>query len=272
MRFTRYAICLPMIAFALAAHAEDKSNASEEAAEKNVLTGNMGIYSEYLYRGIAQTNHKPAIQGGMDYSNTPRGMYAGIWASNISWLADSCSNGSACNGPISAPVEIDTYGGLRHSLGDFTTDIGLLKYWYPGTYPAGYVNPDTLEAYLGASWKFAGIKYSRSLTNLFGAVSVQDDGSTKKTTGSQYFDLSFNPDIGYGFTANLHAGRQLVANFPGASYNDYKLGLSYGISGWTLGVAYVTTTARAGKGEFYRSALNRDLGADRVVASVGKTF
>jgi uncharacterized protein (TIGR02001 family) len=78
--------------------------------------------------------------------------------------------------------------------------------------------------------------------------------------------------LGGGFVLNLHAGRQLVANHPGASYNDYKIGVTKDIGGFAVSAAYVTTTAKAEAGAFYRSALNRDLGADRIVVSVGKTF
>jgi uncharacterized protein (TIGR02001 family) len=275
MRFVNYAIVFPIAIAAANVHAQDDlalASPEDAAASPHVFTGNFTLTSEYIYRGIAQSNRKPAVQGGVDYANSHNGLYVGTWASSISWLSDSCSAGSACNGPVSAPIEIDTYGGIRHPFGEVTLDLGVLKYWYPGTYPAGFVNPDTLEGYLGASWKFATLKYSRSFTDLFGAESAQADGSMKKTSGSQYFDLSLNPELGHGFTANLHAGRQLVANFAGASYNDYKIGVTYDLSGWALGLAYVTTTARASKGDFYRSALNRDLGSDRIVASVGKTF
>jgi len=234
-------------------------------ASPYTFTGNATLASEYIYRGIAQTNRKPAIQGGLDFSHSS-GLYAGVWASNISWLSDAQVPG------VSAPIEIDTYGGYKLGLGDTTLDLGMLKYNYPGTYPAGFVNPDTLEAYFSPSWKFMSFKYSYSLTDLFGAESTQKNGSLKNSKGSQYFDLSANPELGAGFTLNLHAGRQLVANFPGATYNDYKAGVTYDLKGWAIGAAYITTTAKASAGQFYRSALNRDLGSDRIVLSAGKTF
>ncbi|NSL55756.1 MULTISPECIES: TorF family putative porin [Uliginosibacterium] len=251
----------------LSAFAAVPAFAADEPASAHTFTGNMTLASEYIYRGIAQTNRKPAIQGGADYSHSS-GVYAGAWASNISWLSDL----SATDAKVSSSVEVDTYGGFKLPVGDVTLDVGVLKYWYPGTYPAGFVNPETLEGYFGTSYKFATFKYSYSFTNLFGAQAVQEDGSTKKSEGSQYFDLSLNPELGAGFVLNLHAGRQLVANFPGASYNDYKVGVTYDLKGWALGAAYVTTTAKASSGDFYRSALNRDLGSDRVVFTVGKTF
>ncbi|GAB4061894.1 TorF family putative porin [Uliginosibacterium sediminicola] len=228
------------------------------------VTGNFTIASEYVYRGIAQTNRKPAVQGGLDYAG-PFGLYAGTWASSISWLSDSAPG-------VSAPMEWDFYGGIKFPVGPVGLDFGVLKYYYPGTYPTGFASPDTLEVYGAASYEFATFKYSYSLTNLFGAQSTQLNGSLKKSEGSQYFDLSANPDLGGGFTLNLHVGRQLVANFPGASYNDWKAGVTKDVKGWAVGLAYIGTSARASTGDFYRSVLNRDLGSDRIVATVGKTF
>jgi uncharacterized protein (TIGR02001 family) len=56
------------------------------------LTGNFGICSQYIFRGLTQTDTKPAAQGGFDYANK-NGLYLGTWLSNISWLSDS----GACN-------------------------------------------------------------------------------------------------------------------------------------------------------------------------------
>src|ERR1043165_6505878 len=51
------------------------------------LTANVGLFSEYIFRGISQTGGKPAVQGGFDWTHSS-GFYFGTWASNISWLED----------------------------------------------------------------------------------------------------------------------------------------------------------------------------------------
>ena len=56
-----------------------------EAKPDYTITGNFGIYSQYIFRGLTQTDQKPAVQGGFDYAHT-NGIYLGTWASNISWL------------------------------------------------------------------------------------------------------------------------------------------------------------------------------------------
>lgn len=58
------------------------------AAPASPLTANVTLASQYRYRGLMQTNNKPAIQGGVDYA-LPNGFYVGNWNSSISWLGDS---------------------------------------------------------------------------------------------------------------------------------------------------------------------------------------
>src|SRR5687767_346218 len=76
------------------------------------FTGNVGLYSQYIFRGLTQTNKEPAIQGGFDYGHKS-GWYAGTWASNISWLRDSNVYSGGGSG------EFDFYGGYKPTFGDF---------------------------------------------------------------------------------------------------------------------------------------------------------
>ena len=91
----------------------------------------MTLASQYRYRGLMQTNNKPAIQGGFDLAHSS-GLYLGNWNSSISWLGDS-------NSAVSAPVEMDFYGGYKGELAPSVPfDLGVMQYYYPGDYPSGY--------------------------------------------------------------------------------------------------------------------------------------
>src|SRR3977135_2089821 len=57
---------------------------------EHTITGNVGLFSQYIFRGLTQTNRNPAVQGGFDYAHSS-GLYAGTWASNISWLRENAS-------------------------------------------------------------------------------------------------------------------------------------------------------------------------------------
>jgi uncharacterized protein (TIGR02001 family) len=206
-------------------------------ASPHTFTGNVTLASEYLYRGIAQTRGKPAIQGGFDYAHAS-GLYAGVWGSSISWIGDGVAGASA-------NVEIDVYGGYKGTAGDLGYDLGVLTYNYPGTGKTSggtILDQDTTELYGALSWKFLTLKYSHSTTALFGWAKT---GTTlDKTTGSGYLELNAAYDLGNGWGINGHVGHQKVNGYGDASYSDYKVGATKDLGFGTVGLAYSTTNAK----------------------------
>lgn len=223
-----------------AAFATTPGYAQQAPASPHSLTGNVGLYSQYIFRGLTQTDRDPALQGGFDYSHAPTGLYAGTWGSNISWLRDS---GAYTGG---GSLEWDFYGGIKGNVGksDFTYDFGLLYYWYPGDQAPGLVKANTLEGYGALGWKWLTAKYSYSLDDkTFGVTDSR---------GTWYFDITANVPIGdTGITAIAHWGKQKyrgdfapgVSNDSLFSYEDWKLGLSYALpKDFTMGAFYTDTS------------------------------
>ena len=252
-------------AFAAPAMAQTAAPAAPEAAAApaSPFTANVSLATEYIYRGIAQTNRKPAIQGGFDYAHSS-GLYVGTWASNISWLSDI--------GPgISAPIEIDVYGGFKNTFGggDFNYDVGVLTYNYPGSYPSGFTKPNTTEVYGSLGWKWLSAKYSYVVsTNIFGFTGTNGEN----TRGSDYLELNANYDLGNGWGVLGHAGHQKIKHFSDASYSDYKVGVTKDVGFGVVGLSYWDTNAKGDVGEPYRNAYNKDLGKGAVLLSFTKTF
>jgi uncharacterized protein (TIGR02001 family) len=227
----------------------------------HTVTANVGLFSNYLYRGISQTGTKPAIQGGMDYAHSS-GLYAGVWGSNISWLSDA---GVADN----ASLELDTYAGFKSGFADdFSYDVGFLRYNYPGTYAVGATKADTNEIYGALGWKWLIAKYSHSLGDTFGMLNAK---------GTSYIELNASYSIAdTGVALGAHFGKQtykgttadaLAAAGTTATYTDYKLSASKDFSGYVLGLAYSSTNAKTGAGQFYY-ALGNDLGKGTAVLSL----
>ena len=216
-------------------------------ASPHTFTGNVTLASEYLYRGIAQTRGKPAIQGGFDYAHAS-GLYAGVWGSSISWIGDGVAGASA-------NVEIDVYGGYKGTAGDLGYDLGVLTYNYPGTgktLGGTILDQDTTELYGALSWKFLTLKYSHSTTALFGWAKT---GTTlDKTTGSGYLELNAAYDLGNGWGINGHVGHQKVNGYGDASYSDYKVGATKDLGFGTVGLAYSTTNAKDSCGAIIAAA------------------
>ena len=65
------------------------AQAEEAAAPEHVISYNVGVTSDYVFRGISQSRHRPAFSGGVDYAHAPTGIYAGTWVSTISWVNDA---------------------------------------------------------------------------------------------------------------------------------------------------------------------------------------
>jgi uncharacterized protein (TIGR02001 family) len=242
--------------------------AEEAAPAASPFTGNMTIASEYLYRGIAQTRGKPALQGGFDYAHSS-GAYIGIWGSNISWISDAGTGASAS-------LEADIYGGYKGTAGPIGYDVGILTYNYPGSgKPSGNAKPDTTEVYGAVTWEFLTVKYSHSTGSLFGWT--KPDGS--KTKGSGYLEVNAAFDLGNGFGLAGHVGHQSVKGLGNASYTDVKIGATKDVGIGVIGLAVSATNAKAdcGNADAYcfvnaTTGSTYDAGKTRLVATFGKTF
>ena len=259
---------------AAAAPASPAVAAPAAPASPYTFTYNVGLYSQYIFRGLTQTGRRPAIQGGVDFSHTS-GIYLGTWGSNINWLTDG---GNWHSGSL----EWDIYGGIRNTFGqsDFGYDVGLLNYVYPGTKTSAgetnptFVDPYTLEVYGALTWKWLQAKVSYSLTDTFGA---------KNSDGTYYAELNANvplPTTGMlsGLTANLHVGRQEfdgkvnslgIDNRKLYSYTDWKIGLT---KSWDNGVnvgGYWTDTNAKDAGY---TLVGHNIGDGTFTAFVQKTF
>jgi uncharacterized protein (TIGR02001 family) len=215
------------------------------------LAFNAGVVTDYRYRGISQTRLKPAVQGGVDFSNG--GFYLGAWASTIKWIDDFGGD---------AKVEIDLYGGYKGSLSaDLSYDVGVLGY----IYPSNGLNPsaNTTEIYGALTFGPATLKYSHALTDTFGNLDSKN---------SYYLDLSATFDLGGGLMLTPHVGYQKIKGpFAGpGSYTDYALTLSKDFSGIVVSGAIVGTDADK---TFYSSPVNgKELGKATLVLGVKYNF
>lgn len=250
-------------AFAAPAFAEEAAPVSP-----HTFTGNVGLFSNYIFRGISQTQNKPAIQGGFDYSHSS-GIYFGTWASNIGWV----------NTKDNASLEWDFYGGYRGTFADdFSYDAGVLKYYYPGNFNGAGATPDTTEVYAAIGWKFITLKYNYVVSKYIFAWGDQSGGNGDNR-GSGYLDLAANYDLGGGWGIQGHVGRQNIKNYSNASYTDWKLGVTKDLGFGVVGLAYTDTNSKSDckNAEPYcftgsNGNTPKDAGKAQVVLSFTKAF
>src|SRR5499426_1680673 len=81
-----------------------------------------GVTSDYIFRGITQSNHKPSVAAYFEPRyNVTKDLqyYVGVAGESISF-------------PNRAAAEVDIYGGVRPTFGPLALDFGAWYYWYPG--------------------------------------------------------------------------------------------------------------------------------------------
>jgi len=185
--------------------------AASGAASAIELSGNVALTSDYVWRGVSQTDGGPAIQGGFD-ADLGNGLYAGVWASNVDFGDDTS-------------VEVDVYGGWAGEFNGVGVDVGYIHYHYP---QEGY---QLDELYLGLSFGPASITYSYDLGLAEDEIGDYTD-----------FGLDLGEYNGVAFAA--HAGYYDLDS--GGDYWDFKLGASTSIFGADWELAYTDTDASDG--------------------------
>lgn len=242
--------------FALPALAEDAPAAPAAEPPPYTITANVGLTSDYTFRGISQNFRQPAIQGGFDFAHSS-GFFVGTWASSISG-----------NQYTNASMEWDVYGGYNGTINDeLTYSLGLINVAYPNGQASATKKWDTTEWNIGATWKGLNVKYSQTLTDWFGIntagfhptmwlpTDTIASGATGSVTanggagavadsrGSGYLEANYSYEVADKLVVSGHVGHQKIKNFDLLSYTDYKLGVTKDISGFVFGAAYTKTNA-----------------------------
>jgi len=186
---------------------------SEMASDFEIST-NIGITSDYVFRGQSQNDEDVSISGGFDVAHTS-GAYAGIW---MAMVDDSFFSG--------ASIETDFYAGWGGEFGPVGVDVGYLRYQYAST---TFGDNNTDEWHIGVSTDLgpvsAGLTYNYS-PDFFGL------------NGSDYWDLGVEAPIG-DFTIAAHYGWTDVGDDTvGQDYNDWSVGISTSVIGLDLDLTY----------------------------------
>ena len=198
------------------------------AQEKSMIPGtfsaNVALTSEYLFRGLSQTDDGPALQGGFDYEVNvakPVAVYAGVWASNVDFGEASTVDG--------ANIEIDLYGGLKGNFGDtgFSWNAGFIYYAYPGADSS--LNYDF--------WEIQGaVGYDFGVAAVTGSLNYSPENFGKSGDAS-YYKLAVDVPVPAvkGLSFSGYVAKQYIdktAVFGTADYVEWNLGVTYNVLGW----------------------------------------
>lgn len=168
---------------------------------------NIGASSDYVFRGVSQTDEDPQVFGGVDV--TMGKFYVGTWASNVDFYD-------------STDAEIDVYAGFKPTLGPVSLDLAAIYYGYvdapsgsdyayfeakaAGSVPVG---KGTLGAAVYYSPDFFGSVDEAFYYEMNGSYPLTDKISVSGALGRQ--ELKGPGDyttwnLGVGFALNSHIG------------------------------------------------------------------
>ena len=226
------------------------------------VSGNLGLTSDYRFRGISQSQNAPAVQGGVDYAHSS-GLYIGNWNSSVS--SQVYTNGAGVESDLYAGWKKDIYKGL-------TLDIGSYNYFYPrSTVAKTGSNFDTYEAFVGLGYGPVSVKYSQTLgSGYFGTANAKNTNYSQVDVAQSFEPLSAKlKDLSF----LAHYGRTNVANSSNLDYNDMNAGLGYTLQkDWMVAAKYYTNSSMTSTFTNANTVTGQKLYKNAVVVSLTKTF
>lgn len=199
----RLVVCasIAFVASAAEAFAGDELDFSATAA----------IVSDYVIRGVSQTNGDPAVQGAISVAYG--GFAVSVWASNVSF----------------ADAELDFSGSYAWDALASSFVVGAIYYAYP-------VAPSETNYWEGfASWS-----HSRGPATFTTGVYVSPE-YTLESGLAVYSQIGIGVDLIAGLSFNAQGGRQWIEDNAAAALPDYwrwSAGLAYELEPVTLMVVY----------------------------------
>lgn len=195
----------------------------EEASGPLDLSANIGVYSDYRFRGVSLNLEDVAVQGSVDLSyavSESVSLYAGSFYSNL--------NKNAGYGN----TEIDLYGGVTGTVGSVGWKLGGVSYLYPNQSNVDYYE---LQAELNGT--------VGPVTLAGGTFIAPKQVNYGNKTGKYFYT---NASIGIPKTpVTLKAS---LGHEDNAFFNnklDWSLGASVNWKVFTLGVTYIDTNRTA---------------------------
>lgn len=184
--------------------AASMADAAPAAAPASAWTqsGNVALTSNYIWRGVSQTNNSLALQGSFDVAHTS-GLSAGVFASSV-------SKGSAS-------TEVDLYANYGFKVSGVDLSVGYIAYSYQGESSENFEEVNLAATYAGVT-----AKVSKGIS------------SNKE----YYYELGYTYSIPSvkGLDLGLHYGWATTAT--SKNNEDYSVALSYPVAGFDATVAY----------------------------------
>ena len=150
------------------------------------VSANIGLTSNYLFRGVSESDDDAAISGGLDYEHAS-GFYVGTWMSSLGGGGD---------------YELDLYLGFSGEAGDIGYDVGYIAYTYPRSDDAD----------------FGEVYGELSFMNFYGSLAYVTNADDGDLEGTISYELGAEFDVASDMTAGARIG---YVDFDDSAAEDY---------------------------------------------------
>lgn len=186
-------------------------------------SANIGLFSNYMWRGVSQTRNGVALQGGVDITHSS-GFYAGTWMSNVDFKFFP-----------EAHTEQDIYAGYGFSVGDFAFDFKHTKYLYDNANALDFNETHAQVSYNTGDYGTIalGLDYSKD-------TPIIDTDNAIHYYGTYTYALPMD----VGLTATLGQYDFKDSGWVGGTdskYSYYNIGVTKEFYGINVGLAYTDT-------------------------------
>lgn len=238
--------CAALIGLSAATAA--RAQTTYEALGGFTVTGQLTLATDYLFRGVSQTQTGPAIQGTIDIEHSI-GLYVGGFASNVDFAAPSDAN-----------IELDGLFGYRREIFGIKWDLGAIYYSYPGA---------STQPFRLNYWEFAlKASYEIGPATLLGGLYYSPDFQLQSGTAI-YTEGGVDLRLPFELVVSGRLGYQSIdrnQRFGLPDYWNWSLAVSREVFGFTFAVGYYDTDISK------RECAGSNICSARALASVSRKF
>ena len=163
------------------------------SAAQAEVSFNAAATSNYVWRGMTQTNDASAIQGGADYAHES-GLAAGVWTSSAA-----------------GDTETDYYVSFGGEAGQLSYEVGAIMYDYNAD------DADFTEAFIGVGAMGASATYYRR---------VNDNDDIDQTDDASYISLAYGMELQSDLLLDLSFGQTIDVNSDVSEMDTYDVAVS----------------------------------------------
>lgn len=210
------------------------------------FSSSVDIVSNYVSKGVSQTEDNPAVQLSVDYA-WDNGIYTGIWVSNVDYVPTGKPNDGA-------DFEVDYYLGFSfESSKGVGLDLSYVYYDYPG-----------IEASIESDFDYSEVILAASYDRWGAQIGYSNDQVASGETGTWYKGTA-DFDLIEKLSLNVAVGHYDRSNF-GNSYNWWRVSLSYDVGEFYVGLTATQTSSVADRDNTGGQA------DDKLIANVSYSF